>query len=217
MSVCTTPHCHGLVTWVPSGPSTPAHYRCQGPCGRPYKRTDLKVERIDQTQTPRFTEKKEVNTMTEAEREPEPVKVGLTQWEKLERNRELGRENREKAKLSGNGSGNPESIPRKVCRGCGIPKPATLEFFHAAKNGKYGLKPICKECLSQQAKKRWAEKHPHGRKRGWNAKADAVKAPSVYIDPPYAVKAPSRDQVIAVLEEKVRKIQAAIEVIREAL
>lgn len=38
---------------------------------------------------------------------------------------------------------------RKQCTKCGRKLPATTEFFHKAKKGKYGLKAICKECRKQ--------------------------------------------------------------------
>ena len=34
----------------------------------------------------------------------------------------------------------------RVCTKCGLSKPATLDFFHKAKHGKYGLASICKSC-----------------------------------------------------------------------
>jgi hypothetical protein len=34
----------------------------------------------------------------------------------------------------------------KVCTGCGGEFPATVEFFHRKKNGKFGLRSVCKSC-----------------------------------------------------------------------
>ena len=37
----------------------------------------------------------------------------------------------------------------KVCTKCGEELPATAEFFHKNKNGKYGLRGDCKNCIKQ--------------------------------------------------------------------
>ncbi len=60
--ICTTPGCHGLVIKVPAYPPWPAHFRCQGPCGKPYKASAVKLERVE---VPKFTEAKEVVRMVE--------------------------------------------------------------------------------------------------------------------------------------------------------
>lgn len=67
--ICTTPHCGGLVTWVPPGEREKAHYRCQGPCGKPYKASAMVMERIE-TREPE--KRKEVKKMTE---EVTPIKT----------------------------------------------------------------------------------------------------------------------------------------------
>ena len=38
----------------------------------------------------------------------------------------------------------------QVCTICGREFPATVEYFHKNKNGKYGLKPTCKECINNK-------------------------------------------------------------------
>ena len=43
-------------------------------------------------------------------------------------------------------SNSPENNPEKRCTACGDVFPATTEFFHRAKHGKYGLQPKCKKC-----------------------------------------------------------------------
>lgn len=40
----------------------------------------------------------------------------------------------------------------KICTKCGIEKPATLEYFNKAKNGKYGLRADCRECCKKYKK-----------------------------------------------------------------
>lgn len=42
----------------------------------------------------------------------------------------------------------PAGVATKVCSKCGECKPATAEFFAKAKKGKFGLRSICKACLS---------------------------------------------------------------------
>lgn len=41
----------------------------------------------------------------------------------------------------------------KVCTKCGIEKPATSEFFHQSKRGKYGVMTLCKECRNKSRRK----------------------------------------------------------------
>ena len=40
----------------------------------------------------------------------------------------------------------------KVCTTCGKEYPATTEYFHKVKHGKYGLKSVCKECINKKHK-----------------------------------------------------------------
>lgn len=40
------------------------------------------------------------------------------------------------------------TTPLKTCTKCGESKPATTEYFHANKSGKYGLRAYCKECAA---------------------------------------------------------------------
>lgn len=47
----------------------------------------------------------------------------------------------------------------RVCTGCRGEKPATLEFFHKLKNGKYGLSARCKECDCSK-RREWAKNNP---------------------------------------------------------
>jgi 5-methylcytosine-specific restriction endonuclease McrA len=42
-----------------------------------------------------------------------------------------------------------DTTPSKICKKCGQEFPATLEFFHADKTGKYGLRARCKPCHSE--------------------------------------------------------------------
>ncbi len=39
-----------------------------------------------------------------------------------------------------------------LCRGCGIEKPLTDEFFHRHKGGKYGFRNYCRECKNAKAR-----------------------------------------------------------------
>jgi len=41
----------------------------------------------------------------------------------------------------------------KVCTGCGETKPATTEFWHKQKRGKYGVMSLCKECRNKSRRK----------------------------------------------------------------
>lgn len=43
----------------------------------------------------------------------------------------------------------------KICTKCENNLPATSEYFHKQKNGKYGLKPWCKVCTNEYMKKYW--------------------------------------------------------------
>lgn len=40
----------------------------------------------------------------------------------------------------------------KRCTKCGETLPATTEYFHKYKNGKYGLRSICKKCIAEYGK-----------------------------------------------------------------
>ena len=41
----------------------------------------------------------------------------------------------------------PDNLtPQKTCTKCGITKPATIEYFHTQKRGKFGFRSICREC-----------------------------------------------------------------------
>ena len=39
-----------------------------------------------------------------------------------------------------------DSTPQRTCKICGVSKPATAEFFHRHKGGKFGLRTDCKVC-----------------------------------------------------------------------
>jgi hypothetical protein len=124
--------------------------------------------------------------------------------------------------MGGNG-GESARVPTKICTLCHVEKPATLEFFHRAKSGKYGVKPTCKACLSEKAKARWAEKSTGKkrgayRKNGGNRNTPTLEAPvSPVVYPVNPKDNPGRDAIIAILEKRIEKIRAAIEVIRESL
>lgn len=45
-----------------------------------------------------------------------------------------------------------DSLPVQVCTKCGDSKPATPEYFHEAKSGKYGLRGECKLCRKVKGK-----------------------------------------------------------------
>jgi hypothetical protein len=40
----------------------------------------------------------------------------------------------------------------KTCNKCNVISPATLKYFHAQKRGLYGLRSVCKECMSEKFK-----------------------------------------------------------------
>lgn len=42
----------------------------------------------------------------------------------------------------------------KVCKACGEELPATTEYFHSEKNGKYGVHSTCKKCKNKQLAER---------------------------------------------------------------
>lgn len=188
--ICTNPGCKGLVTWVPPGGGFPAHYRCQGPCGRPYKKRAMELEQIE---NPKLRKSKEVKEMTGAEKNVD---------------REV------------DGPSEP-TPPTKICRGCGSRKLATIEFFHRASNGKYGLNSMCKECRSKQFSEKWAQDRAGEKKRSYSdrrrvgaaIKPDPERAATV----PVPVPGLGKDEIIATLEKKVQKILYAIDVIRQEL
>lgn len=171
--ICTTKGCGGLVTWVPPG-SFSQHYRCQGPCGKPYKKNAGKLERIEKPDKPN-------KLLNGAWRSKPRKEAKVTETEKVVAEEE------------------------KTCTECGEPKPATLEFFHKAVGGKYGLNSKCKECRSLEAKKKWAKKTTLNR----------VPAPDLGGKP--LSDNPGRDAIIAILEKKIQTLQLAIKVIREEL
>ncbi len=108
------------------------------------------------------------------------------------------------------------SIPTKICTRCGNSKPATIEYFHKAAKGKYGVKPVCKTCLSTEARARWIV-NGATKKRAYREKMNVVpqgsflkpKADSVIV-----VKTNNQD-LIATLQVKIKRLETAIEVIRE--
>lgn len=48
-----------------------------------------------------------------------------------------------------------DEILIKTCTKCGKQLPATTEYFHKKKNGKYGLHAICKKCIKEYNKQRF--------------------------------------------------------------
>jgi len=58
-------------------------------------------------------------------------------------------------------------MDHKICSHCEKEKPATPEFFHRGKQGKFGLSSVCKECRTRE----WKEKHP-----GVKHRSSAIKA-----------------------------------------
>ena len=59
--------------------------------------------------------------------------------------------NREKINARSNEINTDESIVQ-TCMKCGKTYPATIEYFHRKKSGKYGLKTDCKDCAKSKAK-----------------------------------------------------------------
>lgn len=45
----------------------------------------------------------------------------------------------------------------RTCTSCKTEYPATLEYFYKQRNGKYGLKSICKDCANQAMSKYYSE------------------------------------------------------------
>ena len=106
--------------------------------------------------------------------------------------------------------GSLDTIPKKVCTKCGDPKPATLEYFHKAAKGRYGVKPVCKKCLSKESKERWSGKK-------WN-KEDRIYREKLNIVPkadPVILVQMDHKSLIAIFQAKIDRLQVAIEVIRE--
>jgi len=54
----------------------------------------------------------------------------------------------------------PEPIPIKQCTRCGAVYPATVEFWHRKKSGKYGLSAECKPCAYERVHQ-WNEANPN--------------------------------------------------------
>lgn len=51
----------------------------------------------------------------------------------------------------------------KACTKCGKILPASIEYFHKLKNGKYGLHSRCKDCISQSHKENRAARSEYNR------------------------------------------------------
>lgn len=58
----------------------------------------------------------------------------------------------------------------KICTKCNIENPATLEFWHKQKHGKYGLKSTCKKCELKRNKKYRSTPEAKENHRKWMAK-----------------------------------------------
>ena len=58
--------------------------------------------------------------------------------------------------------------PTKVCTKCGVKYPATREYFHAQKLGKYGLISMCRKCNNERRKK-YREENPE-KEKAYNKK-----------------------------------------------
>jgi len=64
-------------------------------------------------------------------------------------------------------------IPTKKCTGaCGRTLPATPEFFHKQKRGKYGLKSCCRDCSKQKSHDYYSREDVKKHKREY----DLIKA-----------------------------------------
>ncbi len=59
-----------------------------------------------------------------------------------------------------------ENIIKQKCRICGNEFPATSEYFHKCKTGKYGLRARCKKCISP-INKIYNERNGERRKQNW--------------------------------------------------
>lgn len=53
----------------------------------------------------------------------------------------------------------------KKCTKCGETLPATIEYFHKQKTGKYGLRGECKKCSSEQRKQRYENNRDEEKER----------------------------------------------------
>lgn len=61
----------------------------------------------------------------------------------------------------------PDSnIPLRKCTKCGTEYPATIEYFHKSKGGKYGLRSNCKTC-NTAASMHYFDAHPEKRREGF--------------------------------------------------
>ncbi|MCK5600300.1 hypothetical protein KAR91_00345 [Candidatus Pacearchaeota archaeon] len=58
----------------------------------------------------------------------------------------------------------------KQCTKCGVSHPATLEYFHKAKKGKFGLASGCKKCRAKQAKEYHQKPDVKRRRKIYNAR-----------------------------------------------
>lgn len=47
----------------------------------------------------------------------------------------------------------------KTCKVCGVVRPATTEFFHKKKDGRYGLVARCKNCRKKEGRERYEQNH----------------------------------------------------------
>lgn len=54
-------------------------------------------------------------------------------------------------------------VQSKQCTSCGIVYPASAEFFHKQKNGRFGFTSKCKQCKNAEIKA-WSIKNPEKRK-----------------------------------------------------
>ena len=63
----------------------------------------------------------------------------------------------------------------KVCTKCNVEYPATAEYFHRSKSGKYGLTARCKKCISEYYYKYNAQhsQKRHQQSREWNQRNQA--------------------------------------------
>ena len=64
----------------------------------------------------------------------------------------------------------------KRCTGCGNEYSATSEYFHKMKNGKYGLRSACKECIKMWRKK-YTSTEEYKKKHRENMSAWRAKKP----------------------------------------
>lgn len=70
------------------------------------------------------------------------------------------------------------NIPLKQCTKCGEKYPATVEYFHKSKGGKYGLYSCCKICKAEAARRRYIknpEEHRAARRRYYSEHTEASR------------------------------------------